>query len=129
MYENFIICTQSELYLMLEESEGLVDALKFEFNIYQYGYPNDEGIGAHPMAEFGLRWYEFYRVSNSTWIKELKEQRPAATYDFFKDLEHYIITFKDVTLDVVGRGYEEIKLTTEQIHDLVRLELNNLKED
>lgn len=126
MYENFVIATQAELYIMLEESVGIVSALKFDFLIYKYGYPNDEGLGIHPMAKFGLGWYEFYHVKNSIWISQMREQQPETDYDPFENTVHYIITFKDVTLDVVSRRYEEIKLTKMQIHDLITLELNNL---
>ena len=129
MYENFTLNTQSELYLMLEESKGIVSTLKFDFLVFKYGYPNDEGLGQHPMAEFGLRWYDFFLVTNSTWINEMKERRPAGSYDLFENYEHYIITFKDITLDIVSKKFEEVELTNEQIHDLVNLQLNYLNVD
>ena len=129
MYENFVINTQRELYLMLEENNGIVDAIKFNFLIYKYGIPNDEGLGAHPMAKFGLGFYGFYHVANSTWIAELKEQRPKTSYDLFSDAEHYIITFKDVTIDIISKQFQEVELTKEQIHDLVNLQLSYLPSD
>jgi hypothetical protein len=81
------------------------------------------------MAEFGLRWYDFFLVTNSTWINEMKERRPAGSYDLFENYEHYIITFKDITLDIVSKKFEEVELTNEQIHDLVNLQLNYLNVD
>ena len=42
MYENFIISTLQELYLLLVNHGKQIDALKFKFIIYKYGYPNDE---------------------------------------------------------------------------------------
>ncbi|HYV92462.1 MAG TPA: hypothetical protein VE978_11780 [Chitinophagales bacterium] len=126
MYENFVVNTQRELYLLLEEDKGIVDVLKFDFLIYKYGYPNDEGLGVHPMIKFGLGFYGFYVVENSTWISEMKKKRPKTSFDLFADYKHYIITFKDVTVDVIGKKYEEVKLTNEQIHELVNLQLNYL---
>ena len=129
MYENFVISTQNELYLMLEEKNGLINVLKFSFLIYKYGYPNDEGLGVHSMAKYGLRWYGFYHVVNSIWINELNEKRPKVSYDIFADREHYIITFKDVTLDIISDKFEEVTLTNEQIYSLIKLQISYLTTD
>jgi hypothetical protein len=70
MYENFLVSTQHDAYLMLEENDGLVDALKFIGSTIKYGSPNDEGRGAHPLTKFGKLTYGFYEVINSPWISE-----------------------------------------------------------
>ena len=70
MYENFLISGQQELYLMLEENNGIIDLLKFNFKVYKYGYPNDEAMGSHPMAKFGLGFYGLFEVLNSPWRSE-----------------------------------------------------------
>jgi len=129
MYENFVINTQRELYLMLEENNGIVEAIKFNFLIYKYGIPNDEGLGAHPMAKFGLGFYGFYHVANSTWIAELKEQRPKTNYDLFSGFDHYIVTLKDVTIDIISKEFQEVELTKEEIHELTNLQLSYLTTD
>ena len=56
MYENFVIATQGDLYLLLEKSGGMVDALKFDFSIFKYGSPNDEVAGAtrYPSAAWAF---------------------------------------------------------------------------
>lgn len=127
MYENFIISTQHELYLLLDESNGTVSALKFDFLIYKYGIPNDEGLGAHPMAKFGLGFYGLYQVDNSPWIIELNDARPIKTYDLFEGCTHYIVTFKDVTLDVISKkGFQEVNLTINKIGDLIKLQISYL---
>ena len=55
---------------------------------------NDEGIGEHAYARFGLEWYAFNEVIGST--EALKWQRLKA--------RHWVITFKDNTLDVVAES-------------------------
>jgi hypothetical protein len=129
MYENFVISTQHELYLQLENHGGQVDALKFDFILYKYGYPNDEGLGVHPMSKFGLGFYGLFRVDNSEWIKKLKERRPNTSWDLFEEYQHYIVTFKDVTLDVISKGFKEVTLTLDEITDLIKEQVNYLDVD
>lgn len=70
MYENFIISTQHDTYLMLEEKDGVVDILKFNGSTIKYGSPDDEGRGAHPLTRYGDLTYDFYQVLNSPWIND-----------------------------------------------------------
>src|SRR3979490_2449521 len=104
MYENFVISTQNELLLLLENKGGKIFAFRFDSILYKYGYPNDEGLGFHPMSKFGLRFYGLYQVDNSTWISESDEARSNSVGNLFTDYQHYIVTFKDVTLDVLSKG-------------------------
>jgi hypothetical protein len=133
MYENFIISSQQELYLLLEENDGIFDTLKFDFSVYKYGYPNDEVLGAHPLAKFGLTWYGFFEVTNSPWINELKVANrihPSHNDSFYNNRKHYIVTFKDVTLDVItSEPFEEVKLTKEQVLEFISKQLDYLKID
>lgn len=39
--------SQHELFLLLKKRDDHIDALKFDFLVYKYGYPNDE-VG-HPL--------------------------------------------------------------------------------
>lgn len=126
MYENFVISTQYNLYLLLENHGGQVAALKFDFILYKYGYPNDEGLGVHPMSEFGLGYYALFRVDNSEWIKKLVERRSKSSLDLFEHNQHYIVTFKDVTLDVISKGFEEVTLTVDELTELIKGEINKL---
>jgi hypothetical protein len=52
---------------------------------------NDEGIGKHPYVEYGLNWYTFNEVTDSA---EAIEWRAL-------NARHWVITFKDNTLDVL----------------------------
>jgi hypothetical protein len=51
-----------------------------------YGYPNDEGLSAHPMFDLGLTFYEFHRGQEGHW-----EERA------------WIGTFHDGTLTVYAK--------------------------
>jgi hypothetical protein len=131
MYENFLISGQADLYLLLEESEGLIDTLRFNFLIYKYGYPNDEAIGAHPMAKYGLGFYGFFEVLNSPWIIELQNSNgihPKHNMSMYNGYKHYIARFKDVTLDVICSKMEELRLTKGQLIEIVNKEIEFIKE-
>lgn len=39
-YENFVLSSQQELYLLLEKDGSSVSALKFRFSTFKYGSPN-----------------------------------------------------------------------------------------
>ena len=129
MYENFVVSTQRELYLLLENHDGQIDALKFDFLLYKYGYPNDEGLGVHTMSKFGLDFYGMFQVENSEWITKLENQRSDKSYGLFEEYQHYIVTFKDVTIDILSKGFEEVKLTESMVMDLLRREIANLNVD
>jgi hypothetical protein len=128
MYENFLISSQHDLYLLLEETNGLVDYLKFSFRIYKYGYPNDEG--AHLMAKYGLGFYGLFEVLNSPWITEImqgNQLNPKHDDSLYKNYKHYIARFKDVTLEVICSEMEEMQSGREQLLELVDKELSFLK--
>jgi hypothetical protein len=132
MYENFLISGQQELYLMLEENDELIDILKFNFKVYKYGYPNDEAMGSHPMTKYGLGFYGLFEVLNSPWIKEICEGNrihPRHDDSMFSDYKHYIVRFKDVTLDVLCNKIEELQLTKRQIFETINKEIEFIKKD
>ncbi len=54
---------------------------------------NDEGLGSHPYASFGLRFYEFNELFGTAEAKRWASL----------GVRHFVITFKDVTIDVVAR--------------------------
>ncbi|WP_122811281.1 hypothetical protein [Pseudomonas fluorescens] len=71
----------------------------------QFGSPNDEALGGHPLIGLGLKHYQIHRIDNSPWLAEL-EQRNAIhpRHDkqrFLKDAIHYVFTFQDSTLECI----------------------------
>jgi len=71
MYENFIVSSQHKLLLLLEQTADVIDTLQFDSLIYKYGYPNDEV--SHPLSKYGLGLYGLFKVTNSPWIIELRD--------------------------------------------------------
>ena len=59
---------------------------------------NDEGLGQHPYASAGLKWYSFNEVIDSQETLRWKTL----------EARHWVITFQDVTLDVVARSAQVI---------------------
>lgn len=131
MYENFLVSTQHDAYLMLEEKEGFIYALKFIGSTIKYGGPNDEARGAHPLTKFGTLMYGFYEVIHSPWIKEqMISNRIHLKHSdkMFSDRKHYIVCFKDVMFEASCKGYELVKLTKDEIVSLVLGEVESLSE-
>jgi hypothetical protein len=130
MYENFIISSQNKLYLLLEEENGLINALCFDFSLYKFGHPNDEIV--HPLMKYGLGIYGFFEVNNSDWIKELKKlnsQHPRHNDNLYAEHRHYIAKFKDTTLEVIARKYELLQINSEQLQEIINREISFLKKD
>jgi hypothetical protein len=59
---------------------------------------NDEGLGKHPYAQAGLKWYSFNELTDSN------ETRRWTTLG----ARHWVINFKDNTLDVIAKSAEVI---------------------
>ena len=55
---------------------------------------NDEGLGQHPYAAAGLQFYSFQEILGSEEAKSWE----------LLGATHWVVTFKDVTLDVIARG-------------------------
>lgn len=54
---------------------------------------NDEGLGAHPYASLGLRWYTFHELFDTPETKRWSALGG----------RQFVITFKDVTIDVTAQ--------------------------
>jgi hypothetical protein len=127
LYENFILSSQRDLYLLLEKSDEVVRGLKFNFSVYKYGYPNDE-VG-HPLMRYGLNPYSLYQVENSSWITEIRKHNSVHASDsaaLHNDKRHYVVSFKDVTLEVISKGFLEIEISTDDLASILRQELDNI---
>src|SRR5215475_5595344 len=53
---------------------------------------NDEGIGRHPYAKVGLQFYSFNEITGSKETARWHALKP----------RHWVVTFKDNTLDVLA---------------------------
>lgn len=128
MYENFVVSSQQTLYVLLEENNDKIDALKFDPILFKYGYPNDEV--SHPLNRFGLGSYGFFEVTNSDWIKEIRNNNrshPRHTDSMFDKDKHYIAKFKDVTIEIICTSFEEVVLTKEDLKEFLTEQISYLK--
>jgi len=128
MYENFIVSSQQTLFLFLEENNETIEALNFRFKVYKYGYPNDE-VGLTSKIS-GVEIYGISQVINSDWIKELminNRSHSKHSDSFYSNLKHYIIRFKDVTLEVISQNYEIVKITKEELSEIINKQLEYIK--
>ncbi len=129
MFENCIFSTQRELYCILELEGDLINLLKFRFVQYKYGTPNDEI--EHPMQQHGMGLYGMYEIENSQWIEELKKQNethPKHSEALFNTKKHYIIRFKDVTLEIISNGFDELQFTKTEFNKLMNNQIDFLEE-
>jgi hypothetical protein len=116
MYENFIVSSQQKVFLLLEQTDNIIDALQFDFLIYKYGYPNDEV--SHPLSKYGLGSYGLFQVVNSPWVTELRDnnrQHHRHTESSFEGYKHYIAKFKDVTIEIICTKMEEKQLAKSEL--------------
>jgi hypothetical protein len=72
---------------------------------------NDEGLGKHPYAKFGLKWYSFNEIMDSREVAEWSALRP----------RYWVITFKDGTLDVLAKRATVIARGLHAVSPLVAL--------
>jgi len=100
----------SETQLLLRYFTGNEEIAVVQFPLvktFQFGAPNDEALGGHPLAKSGLKHYQVHRIENSLWIAELEKRNSVHPQheknEFLKDLVHYIFTFQDSTLECVVR--------------------------
>ena len=132
MYENFVLATQSAVYLLLAKSGDRVDVLKFDrHTIFRYGAPNDEVRGSHPLSKFGLGFYGLYQVSHSPWVQEIiaaNRIHPRHSDQLFEGLSHFVACFKDVTFEIIAREMREVSMDFAEFNALVATQLNYLEE-
>ena len=98
-----LLSDSSNLWLAYEttsEPRGEVYAvIRFRHVIDHHLAPiSDEGIGEHPYASAGLQWYAFNEVTDSV---EAIRWRPL-------NARHWVVTFKDNTLDVIAQKAEVV---------------------
>jgi hypothetical protein len=131
MYEGFLLSDQQSVYLFLENEGDVVRGLVFDRSTFKFGAPNDEALGGHPLARYGLGYYGLYEVKNSPWIRELcMSNRIHSRHSdkMYEGLRHFVVTFKDVTLEVVCRSYEEKRFPVSEIESLVAKQIDHLKQ-
>ena len=101
LYVAYII-SESEMAPSIEDYA----VVRFDGVIqYTFGYPNDEALGGHPLYPAGLEVYAFNEVVNSPYVHELGLRNAVCfpgTEMLYQKLRHWIVTFHDETLEVIG---------------------------
>ena len=81
-------------YEIAGDSIGLFAVVRFDGLIDFHMSPiNDEDLGLHPHARFGIRPYEFNELFNTVETRKWTKL----------NARQFAITFKDVTIDVIAR--------------------------
>jgi len=128
MYENFLVSSQRKLYLLLEKNEQSIEAITFNFHVYKYGYPNDEVD--LPSKISGVVNYGLSEVYNSNWINELKINNRSHHHHsdkMFSNRNHYIVRFKDVTLEIItGSKFSIVQIPINEFQQIINDELENI---
>jgi hypothetical protein len=131
MYQGFVLTNQSDAYLFLDADDQRIYGILFEPNyIHKFGYPNDEALGSHELAKYGLKWYSLFEVQNSPWIKQLTEANrchPRHRDSLYADFQHYILPMKDNTFEIITKKITEIALTEKELMQLMKTEIEQLK--
>jgi hypothetical protein len=130
MYENFVLATQSAVYLLLEKRGDAVFALRFNSPNCRYGGPNDEAHGGHPLTQYGLGIYGLYEVENSPWIADMlnaNRVHPGHQDWLFEGKKHFIACFKDVKFESVCSQVDEVVLNREEFSAIFERELDALE--
>lgn len=95
----------------LEQDGGELGAAVVQFEgvlHYQFGYPNDEAIAAHPYFVHGIRPYSFYIIHESPAVAEFDRRNEIHNRHvkgaYIKRFKHWIGVFHDDTLEVIARS-------------------------
>ena len=108
--EALVFATETKFFLRYYISQEETAIIQFPLvKVFQFGSPNDEALGGHPLTPFGLKFYSVHRIENSPWIAELEKRNEVhPSHDkerFLKDTVHYVFTFQDSTLEcIVNEG-------------------------
>ncbi len=91
-----------------------------------FGGPNDEA--GHLLVGRGYGGYGAYLVKNSEWIEEGKQlgsRHPKFDPSTWPQQNHYLLAFRDQTLDCLADGYriEELRVSFPEALDIARRRL------
>ena len=112
------------------ENDTGIAIIKFKRKfIHKFGAPNDDLIIGHPYYKIGLKPYSFYSVEDSDWIKEIiriQSLHPYYNEESVKNLNHYILTFKDNTFECIADEYF-VEYSYETMSQCIQLCLKNME--
>ncbi|QYM77716.1 hypothetical protein K0B96_10305 [Horticoccus luteus] len=69
----------------------------------RFGYPNDEALPGHPLYRYGLGDYDFFEVSSSPWMEEVRAQNRVSFPKFdMPARKHFIVTAHDESFECLA---------------------------
>ena len=88
----------------------------------KFGYPNEEAFRGNPRFSPGFRGVGFYEILNSLWPNQVRdfnrENFPETPEDL--GLRHFVLAFKENTLEVLSSGFQVERLTTDAPAEVCR---------
>lgn len=113
-----IIADDTRLVLRYATSDSSVAVICFAgVLLVQFGEPNDEALSGHPLYGRCLQFYSVHEVVESSRIGALERQNAVHekhSPELFSGAKHYIFTFQDSTLEVIGRTLPEIAVLADE---------------
>lgn len=73
-----------------------------------HGMPNNEALNGHPYYELGLTSHGFFILKDSDLIKNIAKingVHPNHSDEYFKNLNHYILTFHDSMVECIAESF------------------------
>jgi hypothetical protein len=100
-----VLADDSTLSLLYRTDDDRFAVIQFPLcTFFVFGAPNDEALGGHPLARFGLRHYSVHEVHGSSLVRELERRNsvhPRHDPSSYRRRRHLVFTFKDTTLECV----------------------------
>ena len=96
---------------------------------HKAGPPDEETLAGHPLASRGLYPCGAFEVRRSDWIDDLRQLdsiHPSRNGERFRQLRHFIFTFRESTVEVAADGYEVALLGPLTIREALQLEAGRL---
>ena len=77
---------------------------------HQWGPPNDEAFGGHPLAGRGLRPYRIFEILDSSWLRQLERMNSVHhSHDaarFLRFRRHFVFAFHDTMFECIANAYD-----------------------
>lgn len=122
-----IIGDEQSLFLIYTTRDERTAVVKFEnCVIHKFGAPNDEALSGHELYKNGLHHYGIFKVSKSSWLKDLEKMNsahPRHDKERFLAYSHFIFTFHDSTFECISAA-----MNFELHRDAINVCLKNLVE-
>lgn len=88
------------------DTAGRVAVVELSGADLYWGWPNDDLLDEHPLADRGLERYAVWEVRDSSWIRALERgnsAHPMHRPESFDGLRHLVFAFHDTTFECVVR--------------------------